>query len=104
MTRVRRLAARVVAGLLIVLAAAALVVGLRVRRFVWLFSGVAAKQMCSCVFVDDRDADACRGDVPPVADGVGVAVDREGRTVRAGVPVLAARTAAYREGSGCTLR
>ena len=64
-------------------------------------AGFVAKQMCSCVFVGGRDLEACRLDLRPDLAQVRSSLLADG--VHAWVPLLASRTAHFREGSGCTL-
>lgn len=64
-------------------------------------AGFVAKQLCSCLFVARRDAAACRLDLRP--DLSPVRSEIEDGSVRAWVPLLASRTARFREGSGCSL-
>jgi hypothetical protein len=64
-------------------------------------AGYVAKLLCSCVFVGGRDEAACRLDFGPEFARVRSEVLADG--VRAWVPLLAARRAHFREGSGCTL-
>jgi hypothetical protein len=104
MRRARRVLVWTAAGLLVGLVGAALVIGPSLRRVARIGAGVAAKQLCSCVFVAGRDEAGCRSDLPPGTDPVRVVVDHAGRTVRAWVPLLADRMAGYRDGTGCTLR
>jgi hypothetical protein len=92
---------KTVAVALVVLAIG--VVALDARRAARIWAGLAAKQTCSCVFVDGRDQAACLRDLPPATDGVQVAVDREAGSVRAR-SLLADRIARHRDGSGCALQ
>ena len=80
-----------------------LLVGARIRRIANILAGLAAKQLCSCVFVDGGDEDRCRADLPPMTDRVRTQVDRAARSARATVRRLAERTARSRDGAGCTL-
>jgi hypothetical protein len=64
-------------------------------------AGFVAKQMCSCLFVGGRDYSACRSDLMPEMDSV--RSERLADGVHAWVPLLASRSARFREGSGCTL-
>lgn len=64
-------------------------------------AGFVAKQLCSCLFVGGRDEASCRLDLGP--EFARVNAERFADGVRAWVPLLAARTARHREGSGCTL-
>jgi len=102
MTTRRRLA-WLATALLIVLCSIGLLVGSELRRLARLRSGVTAKLLCSCIFVDRRDEAGCRSDLHPGYDSVQAAIDRAGTTVRAWVPIFAERVAAYRDPSGCTL-
>ena len=87
--------------LLVVLAAGAVLVGPRVYRLSGIGAGYIAKQMCSCVFVGERDFDSCRQDMPPDMFRVKAEVLDGG--VRAWVTGITERTARYRPESGCTL-
>jgi len=64
-------------------------------------AGFLAKQLCSCHFVAGRDPEACRRDMGPEFDPLRWEV--RGDTVHAGIPLLASRSARWREGMGCTL-
>ena len=64
-------------------------------------AGFVAKQVCSCVFVGGRDEQACRLDLGP--DLAPVRSEQLADGVHAWVPLLASRTARFREGTGCTL-
>jgi hypothetical protein len=99
----RRSLAWTAAVFLTLLGGAGLLVGLRFHRNARLLAGLTAKQLCSCIFVDGRDEASCRSDLLPIDDSVQPAVDQAARAVRARVPLLADRTARYRDGSGCAL-
>jgi hypothetical protein len=102
--RARRIATWIAAALFLLTCGFGLLVGREFRRVARLAAGVTAKQLCSCIFVDGSAEAVCRSDLPPGYDPVQAAVDRERRTVRAWLPMLAARAATYRDGSGCTLQ
>lgn len=64
-------------------------------------AGFVAKQLCSCVFVGGRELEACQLDLRP--DLSPVRFERRADGIDAWLPLLASRSARFREGSGCTL-
>lgn len=62
-----------------------------------------ARVICSCRYVEGRTMDSCRGDKEPGMTLVTLSDDPESRSVDASVPLLASRTARYRQGWGCLL-
>ena len=66
-------------------------------------AGMLAKQMCSCLFVAERDEPGCRADQMPSLDPIQLEVRSQPRSVRAFVPLLGERIAVHRDGFGCTL-
>jgi hypothetical protein len=66
-------------------------------------AGYVAKELCSCIFVAERDLASCRLDVPESMDRVEAELLEDGPGVRAKVPLLAERVARYAPGEGCTL-
>lgn len=74
------------------------------RHAVAIGAGMLAKQMCSCVFVARRDPDACRADQFASMDAIELDIARDAKTVRAFVPLLGERSAAFSEEFGCTLQ
>ena len=103
MTRRRKIAI----GAAIVLAAC-LVFGfvrwyLPLRQAVDIGAAMLAKQICSCVFVADREVADCRADQFSSMDRIRLEVLRDESRVRAWIPALGERTAIHREGFGCTL-
>ena len=80
---------------------AALLARMRLAQQAEIGAGMVAKQMCSCVFVGGRDAQACRLDLGP--EMAAVRSEQLADGVHAWVPLLASRTARVREGTGCTL-
>ncbi len=103
MTRRRKIAI----GAAIVLAAC-LVFGfvrwyLPLRQAVDIGAAMLAKQICSCVFVADREVADCRADQFSDMDPIRVEVRSDENRVRAWIPALGDRTAIHREGFGCTL-
>lgn len=88
-------------AVVVLIALAAVVVGPRVYRLSTIGAGYIAKQMCSCIYVGEREFDSCRQDMPPDMFRVKAEVIDGG--VRAWVTGVTERTARYRPESGCTL-
>jgi hypothetical protein len=76
---------------------------LPLRAQVDIGAGSLAKQMCSCLYVAERSVEACRADQSSLLDPIGFELRSDEQLVWAGIPMLGARTALYREGFGCTL-
>lgn len=67
-----------------------------------------ARVGCVCRFVSGRDLDACEGDLKSaplsgIAGMVSLTQDPATRTVTGSVPLLASRSADFRDGRGCQL-
>jgi hypothetical protein len=77
--------------------------GPQVYRLSNIGAGYIAKQMCSCIFVGERDFDSCRKDMPPDMFRVHAEVLGDHSGVRAWVTGIAERTARYTPDTGCTL-
>lgn len=88
-------------AVVVLVVGAAVVVGPRVYRLSTIGAGYIAKQMCSCIFVGERELDSCRQDMPP--DMFRVKAEMIDGGVRAWVTGIVERTARYTPGSGCTL-
>jgi hypothetical protein len=73
------------------------------RHAVDVGAAMLAKQVCSCIYVANRDVADCRADQFSSMDAIQVAVLRDEERVRAWIPGLGERTAIHREGFGCTL-
>jgi len=99
----RRLMRWVLVGVLVVVGVAGVGFARRVHRLSIIGAGYIAKQMCSCVFVAERDFASCRADMPPDMVRVRAEVLAGARGVHAWVPGIAERTAKYRTDTGCTL-
>jgi hypothetical protein len=72
----------------------------------WIFpigTGVAAKTVCSDVFVAGRSPEGVLDDEMPSASFVSFEVDTASRSVTASAFGLASKTAVYRPGLGCAL-
>ncbi len=73
------------------------------RRAVDIGAAMLAKQICSCVYVASRELADCRADQFSSMDPIRVELQRDQQRVRAWLPALGERFAAYREGFGCAL-
>lgn len=91
-----------IAGLVAIGIAAAVTLP-RARALSRLGAGYVAKQMCSCIFVDEREYASCRPDIPPSMERVEAEVLTTPPGVRAVVRFLAEREARYSPDTGCTL-
>jgi hypothetical protein len=72
------------------------------RQAVGIGASMLAKQMCSCVFVAERDVEDCRADQLASLDPIQFELGED--HVRAFVPLLGERVATWSEGLGCTLQ
>ncbi len=66
-------------------------------------TGYAAKTACSCRHISGRELDNCREDFLPGMGLIMLSEDTEERSVTASVPLIASKTAQYRDGFGCVL-
>lgn len=73
------------------------------RRAVDIGAAMLAKQVCTCVYVANREVADCRADESASMDPIQLEVLRDEERVRAWVPALGERSALHREGFGCTL-
>jgi hypothetical protein len=93
------------------IAAAALL--LLLALFVWKWNqwqaraavGAAygARITCSCRYVEGRSPGSCKGDTEPGMEIVTLSDDPQAKAVTGSVPMMAKRTARYKEGFGCLL-
>ncbi len=67
-------------------------------------TGYAARVGCSCHFIGKRDLDSCDTDLEPGMEMVSLSLDPEKPILHASVPLLAERSAEFREGWGCVLQ
>ena len=63
-----------------------------------------AKNLCSCLFVMERDRDSCYGDMIGAVDQIPVEVDTDARTVRTSIFGVITGEASHERGRGCSLR
>lgn len=88
---------------LLVLLAAALVYALRMRPTLELGVGYGAHVICSCRYIGGRSLQNCYNDYEPGMEPISIAEDAEAKRITASVPLLASRSAQFREGLGCVL-
>lgn len=62
-----------------------------------------AKMTCSCVYVVERDLQACTADLPESTGQVSLENDADNKQVSASVLFLVKAKAQYTEGEGCKL-
>ena len=63
-----------------------------------------AKNLCSCLFVMERDRDSCYGDMIGAVEQIPVEVDSDAQTVRASIFGVITGEASHERGRGCSLR
>ena len=88
---------------IILIVFSALVYG--ISLFATIFNGYAAKDVCSCIYLSDRDQQSIEeNDLNSFFVGLPTNVwDKENKTVTSSFLGLATQTAVYREGLGCAL-
>ncbi len=64
----------------------------------------AAHVGCSCVYIDGRSLESCKGDRIAGMELVSMSQDEEAKSVTARFPLMPSQTATYREGYGCVLQ
>lgn len=84
------------------LAVLAVVAGRHFVTLVRVGAGYTAKQMCSCLYVSQRNEAACHGELEAPADKLVSWTAKEGE-VRASTLGLSHATARYEPGFGCVL-
>lgn len=62
-----------------------------------------ARMTCSCRYVEGRSAQSCKGDTEPGMWIVSIDDQPDSKSVKAHVPLLASRSARYKQGFGCLL-
>jgi hypothetical protein len=88
---------------LLVLLIAVVVYAMRMKPTVELGVGYGAHVVCSCRYIGGRDMESCYNDYEPGMEMVSMTDDPEERRITASVPLLASRSAQFREGLGCVL-
>ena len=89
--------------LLLVLLIAVIVYAMRMKPTIELGVGDGAHGVCSCRYIGGRDMESCYNDYEPGMEMISMTDDPEERRVTASVPLLATRSAQFREGLGCVL-
>ena len=81
------------------------VVGYTVNSYATLFNGAAAKEVCSCMYLSDREQESIEmNDLNSFFIKLSTnVVDEENRTVTSSFFGIASKTAVYRDGLGCAL-
>jgi len=88
---------------LLILLIAAVAYAMRMKPTVELGVGYGAHVVCSCRYIGGRDMQSCYNDYEPGMEMISVSDDEEEKRVTASVPLLASRSAQFREGLGCVL-
>jgi hypothetical protein len=89
--------------LLLILLVAAIVYAMRMKPTVELGVGYGAHVVCSCRYIGGRDMQSCYNDYEPGMEMISMSEDEENKRITASVPLLASRSAQFREGLGCVL-
>ncbi|MFZ1990088.1 MAG: hypothetical protein WAW96_10000 [Alphaproteobacteria bacterium] len=66
-------------------------------------TGYVAKTLCSCVFVDARELEACKADLAPGSGSMRVTLDLDNRLVRVRAGLISRDTAHFDSRYGCRL-
>lgn len=88
---------------LIILLIGVVVYAIRMKPTVELGVGYGAHVVCSCRYIGGRDMQSCYNDYEPGMEMISVSEDEENKRITASVPLLASRSAQFREGLGCVL-
>lgn len=89
--------------ILLILLGAAFVYAMRMKPTLELGVGYGAHVICSCRYIGGRDMESCYNDYEPGMEMISVTEDEENKRITASVPLLASRSAQFREGLGCVL-
>lgn len=89
--------------ILVILLGAAFVYAMRMKPTMELGVGYGAHVICSCRYIGGRDMESCYNDYEPGMEMISVTEDEENKRITASVPLLASRSAQFREGLGCVL-
>lgn len=83
--------------------AVAIVFAVRMKPTLELGVGYGAHVVCSCRYIGGRDLNSCYADYEPGMELIQMRDDEDEKRVTASVPLLASRSAQFREGLGCVL-
>ncbi len=66
-------------------------------------TGYAARVVCACRYVGNRDMKSCKTDLEPGMEIVRLSEDPQAKRITASVPLIASRTARFDGEFGCAL-
>ncbi|MBC2778722.1 hypothetical protein [Parasphingopyxis marina] len=90
-------------AVLLVLLGAAILYGIRMKPTIELGVGYGAHVICSCRYIGGRDMESCYNDYEPGMEAISISENEAEKRITASVPLLASRSAQFREGLGCVL-
>ncbi|MEM8696374.1 MAG: hypothetical protein AAGE05_10175 [Pseudomonadota bacterium] len=88
---------------LLVLLLAVVIYALRMKPTIELGVGYGAHVVCSCRYIGGRDMQSCYNDYEPGMEAISMTEDEAEKRITASVPLIASRSAQFREGLGCVL-
>jgi hypothetical protein len=88
---------------LLVLLGAAVLYAIRMKPTIELGVGYGAHVVCSCRYIGGRDMESCYNDYEPGMEMIQMREDEAEKRITASVPLIASRSAQFREGLGCVL-
>jgi hypothetical protein len=90
-------------AVLIVLLGGAILYAIRMKPTIQLGVGYGAHVICSCRYIGGRDMESCYNDYEPGMEAISISEDEQEKRITASVPLIASRSAQFREGLGCVL-
>ena len=88
---------------LAVLLAVAIGYAIRMKPTIELGVGYGARVICACRYIGGRDMQSCYNDYEPGMEAISMTDDEDEKRITAYVPLIASRSAQFREGLGCVL-
>lgn len=88
---------------LLVVLIAVVAYAMRMKPTIELGVGYGAHVVCSCRYIGGRDMQSCYNDYEPGMEMISMSEDEDEKRITASVPLLASRSAQFREGLGCVL-
>lgn len=88
---------------LLILMIGVVVYAMRMKPTIELGVGYGAHVVCSCRYIGGRDMQSCYNDYKPGMERILMSDEPDEKRVTATVPLLASRSAQFREGLGCVL-
>jgi hypothetical protein len=92
----------VVGIVLLILLVVAIAIGLQARRYGQIAAGYVARQMCSCLYVQNRDETSCKADIGPQIKGAQIVYMEE--RVIVNYSGLDSAEARLKPGYGCSVQ